>query len=344
MSNIINVEIKARCHNPENLFKKLLSLNADFIGEDHQIDTYFNVPNGRLKLREGNIENSLIYYKRENIKDAKTSKILLEKLQSKSNMHSILSSTNGVFVSVNKFRKILFIDNVKFHIDIVPGLGQFMEIEAIDNSGIRNESELREQCHYYMKILGIKETELESISYSDMLINNFEQRIHNEAHTFLGKLDSELAKYSINLDGNQLDHLCYRAGSTQSYESLKKQFSEHGEILISSIIGGREITTFRLAKAIIYKGREISIIELPDVKRGRDYLEGFEHAEFVVTESFEKIIEKHEEINFDKSAVNKTHNPELRIKLARNMSIKLHHVALDKVIESEIREEKGLNR
>jgi adenylate cyclase class IV len=53
----LNVEIKARCVNADFIRKYLLSENADFKGVDEQTDTYFNVPNGRLKLREGNIEN-----------------------------------------------------------------------------------------------------------------------------------------------------------------------------------------------------------------------------------------------------------------------------------------------
>ena len=49
-------EFKARSNCVEGLEKKLLPLKANFAGEDHQTDTYFNVPYGRLKLREGNIE------------------------------------------------------------------------------------------------------------------------------------------------------------------------------------------------------------------------------------------------------------------------------------------------
>lgn len=64
---ILNFEFKARAGNLKNWEDQLLSLNPKFIGEDNQIDTYFNVPEGRLKLREGNIENSLIWYKRQDI-------------------------------------------------------------------------------------------------------------------------------------------------------------------------------------------------------------------------------------------------------------------------------------
>ena len=69
----LNIEIKAKCKFPNDVESALLSLNAKFIGIDHQIDTYFHSPNGRLKLREGIIENSLIFYERDNIPGPKKS-------------------------------------------------------------------------------------------------------------------------------------------------------------------------------------------------------------------------------------------------------------------------------
>ncbi|MHA1543279.1 MAG: class IV adenylate cyclase, partial [Candidatus Hodarchaeales archaeon] len=76
MTNI-NIEFKAKCANPERIRKIILAENAVFKGIDHQIDTYFNVNIGRLKLREGNIETSIIHYERPNVSNAKQSTILL---------------------------------------------------------------------------------------------------------------------------------------------------------------------------------------------------------------------------------------------------------------------------
>ena len=53
-----NIEIKARCNDLEAIQKILTSGNAEFKGTDRQIDSYFKVNSGRLKLREGNIENA----------------------------------------------------------------------------------------------------------------------------------------------------------------------------------------------------------------------------------------------------------------------------------------------
>jgi adenylate cyclase class 2 len=61
---VINVEIKAKSGNQDRIREILKECNADFRGTDHQVDTYFSVSAGRLKLREGEIENNLIYYER----------------------------------------------------------------------------------------------------------------------------------------------------------------------------------------------------------------------------------------------------------------------------------------
>ncbi len=71
------VEIKAKCNDPQNVHQILKAHNADYKGIDHQVDTYFGVPKGRLKLREGNIENTLIHYHRPNQEGPKTSAVSL---------------------------------------------------------------------------------------------------------------------------------------------------------------------------------------------------------------------------------------------------------------------------
>jgi len=70
---------------------------------------------------------------------------------------------------VKKTREIYFIGNVKFHIDIVDGLGGFCEIEAIDDSPSPDREKLLTQCRHYMAELGIRADELIDRSYSDLL-------------------------------------------------------------------------------------------------------------------------------------------------------------------------------
>ncbi len=166
----LNIEIKAISNNSDKVRKYLLENNARFKGTDLQTDTYFNVNNGRLKLREGNIENNLIYYERNNQAGPKSSNFVLTKIQEPDRLKESLSKANGVKVVVKKKREIYYITNVKFHIDEVEGLGSFVEIEAGNIIGDLTKDELQKQCEFYMKQFEIAEKDLIEISYSDMLI------------------------------------------------------------------------------------------------------------------------------------------------------------------------------
>lgn len=170
--NQLNIEIKARSSNQDFVREILRSRGAEFKGIDHQIDTYFNVTSGRLKLREGNIENSLVHYEREDIDSPKQSHVTFYKSADKNSLKEILTKSLGILAVVDKTREIYFIDNVKFHIDIVKNLGTFVEIEAMDFDGKIGKDKLFEQCDYYIKLFKIRRGDLISNSYSDMLLNN----------------------------------------------------------------------------------------------------------------------------------------------------------------------------
>ncbi|MEI7750974.1 MAG: class IV adenylate cyclase [Candidatus Omnitrophota bacterium] len=164
----LSLEIKARCPDPAHIRKILLARGASFKGLDHQIDTYFRVPDGRLKLREGNIENALIYYKRVDQKNSKKCDSTLFPCLKKTPLKKILTRTLGVLTVVDKKREIYFVKNAKFHIDRVKRLGDFMEIEVFGPA--QASAKLRKQCEFYQKLLGIRTTDLVADSYSDQLL------------------------------------------------------------------------------------------------------------------------------------------------------------------------------
>ncbi len=197
MSHII-IEIKARCDEPVRVREILKANGAQFKGVDHQIDTYFRCATGRLKLRQGDIENNLIHYHRPNTAgpkqsdvtlletvpepklsdvallitspESKQSLVTLSKNAPESNLRELLSAALGVLVVVDKQREIYFIDNVKFHIDTVAGLGSFVEIEAIDYATDADPAGLDCQCRQYITLLGIQPDDLVECSYCDMLL------------------------------------------------------------------------------------------------------------------------------------------------------------------------------
>lgn len=169
MAHVI-IEIKAKSNNQDEIRKILKSKNANFIGVDHQIDTYFKVNFGRLKLREGKIENYLIHYQRENKEGPKQSDVTLYKSDPKSSLKETLIKALGVLVVVDKQREIYFIDNVKFHIDVVKDLGTFVEIEAIDSDENIGKYKLLGQCRFFLDLFRISQEDLIPVSYSDLLL------------------------------------------------------------------------------------------------------------------------------------------------------------------------------
>lgn len=169
--NIKNYEFKAKVNSLADYENKLLLLNPVYKGLDHQIDTYFNVEKGRLKLREGTIENALINYDREDKVGSKESTILLYQHAPNPALKTILTHQLGIKVMVDKQRKIYFIDNVKFHFDTIEGLGTFIEVEAIDSTDSFTIEELKKQCDYYYSYFELIDEQTIKESYSDLLLN-----------------------------------------------------------------------------------------------------------------------------------------------------------------------------
>ncbi|MFM2363291.1 MAG: hypothetical protein RLZZ316_2193 [Bacteroidota bacterium] len=165
-----NIEIKAKTDRAVAIRNFLLQQNARVVGKDIQTDTYFNVTKGRLKLRQGAIENSLIYYERENVAGPKASQFELVPLVDGIALLKLLTKAHGIKVQVVKEREIFYIDNVKFHLDRVEGLGSFVEIEAGNVLKEVAVEILQQQCNFYVKAFEIRPEDMLALSYSDMLL------------------------------------------------------------------------------------------------------------------------------------------------------------------------------
>lgn len=164
----VNFEFKARLRNEALVRQVLKKLRARFVGIDHQMDTYFRVPHGRLKVREGNIENALIFYERPNTAGARAARIQMVELPPKNAVKSILRAALGVLTVVRKRREIYFVGNVKIHLDRVRGLGKFVEVEAISRTGKLDV--VQAQAREFQRLFQIAPEDLVGESYSDLIL------------------------------------------------------------------------------------------------------------------------------------------------------------------------------
>jgi adenylate cyclase, class 2 len=98
----INVEIKAKTKDLTQISEYLFHHKVVFTGIDYQTDTYFKASAGRLKLQHGNVENALIFYKRENLFGTKRSDIILQNMEPDNKLWGILTESMGVVVEVKK--------------------------------------------------------------------------------------------------------------------------------------------------------------------------------------------------------------------------------------------------
>ena len=175
---MLNVEIKARATEKQQSeaidWLNGFAMGPDgstmhYKGEDRQTDTYFNVASGRLKLREGNIENCLIQYDRPDKEGPKISRYNLIFIR-QGDIKDALTKALGVLAVVKKRRQIYYLSNIKIHFDELEGLGRFIEIEARDEEGTIGIAKLREQTDQLIKAFNIHEEDLVSDSYSDMVL------------------------------------------------------------------------------------------------------------------------------------------------------------------------------
>jgi predicted adenylyl cyclase CyaB len=164
----LNFEFKARLNDERRVREALKRLDARFIGTDHQLDTYFRVPGGRLKVREGRLENALIFYRRSNVRRARQAGVEMMLLPRRNPLRAMLARALGTLAVVDKRREIYFVKNVKIHLDRVRQLGKFLEVEAISRTG--DVKKIRSQARQFQELFGIKAKDIVAESYSDLIL------------------------------------------------------------------------------------------------------------------------------------------------------------------------------
>jgi predicted adenylyl cyclase CyaB len=165
-----NVELKARDADPAATLARAHAAGAVEAGVLEQRDTYFAVPNGRLKLREerGGAA-TLVAYNRTNSTDARVSDYELVAVHDPPALARVLSLVLGIRTVVEKRRRLLmWEDTVRVHLDDVRGLGTFVEIEAVAEPGSDLADE-HDQVARLAGALGIDRPNLVAAGYVDLI-------------------------------------------------------------------------------------------------------------------------------------------------------------------------------
>ena len=125
-----NIELKARLKDRHVAIQACETLGAACQGDIHQVDTYFRVPEGCLKLREADPgRDELVFYRRPDVAGPKGCDYVLE--PANRSIKGFLTEALGVLAVVDKVRTLYLWENVRIHLDRVAGLGDFIEFEAV---------------------------------------------------------------------------------------------------------------------------------------------------------------------------------------------------------------------
>jgi adenylate cyclase class IV len=127
-----NVEWKARARDPQRLraiAEGLAGLSPQLL---EQVDTFYNVPFGRLKLRQFSpVSGELIYYERPDQPGPKTSIYDIVSTDQPVALRAMLARALGVRGEVRKLRRVYLVGQTRIHLDTVEGLGEFVEVEIV---------------------------------------------------------------------------------------------------------------------------------------------------------------------------------------------------------------------
>ncbi|XP_063233389.1 uncharacterized protein LOC134537081 isoform X2 [Bacillus rossius redtenbacheri] len=164
-----NVEIKAKLTDVEFVVRKAKELSSSEGEIQRQHDVFFNVPNGRLKLRymQGG-DAMLIFYDREDTQGPKLSVFEKVVVPSGELTESLLKSALGVKGVVRKTRRLFLVGQTRVHVDSVQDLGDYMELEVMleDSQSLEDGQAIARSL---IGQLGVREDDLVCGAYLDLL-------------------------------------------------------------------------------------------------------------------------------------------------------------------------------
>ncbi len=164
-----NIEIKARYADLERARLIARRLGAVEAGVLHQIDTFYKVEAGRLKLRQADPGPSqLIFYLRPDKAGARASEYDVVPVVEPGHLGLLLGAALGTLVEVRKQREVWLLDNVRIHLDTVQGLGNFVEFEVVVDAE-HPEPGCWDEARQLMVHFELAEADLVAGAYADLL-------------------------------------------------------------------------------------------------------------------------------------------------------------------------------
>jgi predicted adenylyl cyclase CyaB len=172
-----NLEIKVRVE-PEMLLDVQARLERQVcqpLVTLHQVDRYYAVDEGRLKLREiadigeGRARIELIAYRRPTLNASRWSDYVVVPIPVPNHdaLRDALDATHAVTAVVEKDRTIGILGKTRVHLDTVVNLGTFVELETVVAG--QSDDNAREEHNQVIVALGLDRFPVIASSYQELM-------------------------------------------------------------------------------------------------------------------------------------------------------------------------------
>jgi predicted adenylyl cyclase CyaB len=164
-----NIEVKAVVRDFSRIQKQAEALSDTPVEVIPQVDIFFKVTRGRLKLRVLAVDRGeLIYYERPDQDGPKRSDYHIAETADPEALKQVLDLAYGIRGSVKKTRYLYMVGQTRIHLDDVQGLGHFMELEVVLREG-QSDAEGQMIAADLMQKLGVEKTDLVEGAYMDLI-------------------------------------------------------------------------------------------------------------------------------------------------------------------------------
>lgn len=164
------VEVRARLEDLEELRSRVEAL-ASPTEESAERETFFESPNGQLKLVRSEVGAELVYREAAGGDLASEAQLMKSTVGEPAEIEAILSAACGVLDAIEVRRQTYRVDEAHVSLDRVDGLGDFIEL-SVEVTPQQSSAAAWNSAVDLAEKLGLEPSRLISASYADLLADS----------------------------------------------------------------------------------------------------------------------------------------------------------------------------
>lgn len=153
---------------------------------------------------------------------------------------------------------------------------------------------------------------------------------------FIDRVFDNLNRVGVDVSTYELDHIAYRAITTESYAMISKELSEFANKANSKVIRERAIDMYLLRDPLEYKGNKIKYLELMAPAVGDRFKEGLEHIEFFSKQiNLHDLVRKYNQLVWNTNSIDRKIGAEVGLLFENGANAKFKNQSMAEIIDEE---------